>query len=180
MKGGALYGVLAEFATADLLLAATRAARRAGYRLEAYAPYPVEGLAEAVGFGPTRMPLVTFAGGLAGGLGTYFMEWYSAVISYPINVGGRPLHSWPAFVPPAVAFTILGAALASVLGMILANGLPRLRHPLFEVPGFDLATRNRFFLCLCVPAGPEGMDAGRAESLLQAQRAMKTWRVPRG
>ncbi|MGE5468695.1 MAG: DUF3341 domain-containing protein [Ignavibacteria bacterium] len=170
----ALYGVLAEFATADALLAAAAAATREGHRVEAYAPFPVDGLPEAVGFTRNRMPLIAFLGGLAGGAATYAMQWYSAVVSYPINVGGRPLHSWPAFMPATLAVTILGAALAVLAGMLIANGLPRLRHPLFEVREFDLATRNRFFLCL--RADLEG-DAERARRFLAEQPALRTWEV---
>lgn len=173
----ALYGLLAEFATADLLLAAAREAGRQGYAAEAYSPFPVEGLADAVGFTRNRMSTVAFVGGLLGGGGTYFMQWYSAVISYPINVGGRPLHSWPAFIPPTFAITILGASVAAVLGMLVANGLPRLNHPLFAIREFDLATRNRFFLCL--RPGQGGLDLDAARAFLEGQQAMKTWEVPR-
>jgi hypothetical protein len=140
---------MAEFATADALLAAAQAARTAGYaRIEAYAPFHVEGLAEAVGFTRTRVPLATFLGGAIGGVGGYFMQWYSAVLDYPINVGGRPLHSWPMFVPVTFELTILCAALAAVLALVCGSGLPDLYHPVFNARDFDLATRNRFFLVL--------------------------------
>lgn len=171
-----LYGVLAEFPTADELLAAARAAHDDGYTVEAYSPFPVEGLDEAVGFVRNRMPLITFVGGLAGGAGGYFMQWYSAVVSYPVNIGGRPLDSWPAFVPATFALTILGAAVAAVIGMLLANGLPRLRHPLFEIREFDLATRNRFFVCLRARSG--GLDVKRAKAFLARYGAMEAWEVP--
>lgn len=176
MKEGALYGVLGEFATADLLLAAAREAHGRGYPVEAYSPFPVEGLAEAVGFTHNRVALFTFVGGLLGGAGTYLMQWYSAVLSYPINSGGRPLHSWPAFIPPTFAITILGAAIAAVVAMIAANGLPRLHHPLFALREFDLATRNRFFLCL--RPGRQGLDVETARGFLAARKALKTWEVP--
>jgi hypothetical protein len=145
----ARYGLIAEFATADRLVDAARKAYLEGYRrLEAYSPFAVDGLAEAIGFGTNRVPLLTLLGGIIGGVGGYFMQWYSAVVSYPINVGGRPLHSWPSFVPATFELTILGAALAAVFGMLLSNGLPRLYHPIFNAKDFDLATRNRFFLCI--------------------------------
>jgi hypothetical protein len=145
----ARYGLIAEFATADRLVDAARKAYLGGYRrLEAYSPFAVEGLADAIGFGTNRVPLLTFLGGIVGGVGGYFMQWYSAVVSYPINVGGRPLHSWPSFIPATFELTILGAALAAVFGMLLSNGLPRLYHPIFNAKDFDLATRNRFFLCI--------------------------------
>lgn len=160
MNDARLYGVLAEFRTADALLGAARAAREAGYgRIEAYAPFPVEGLAEAVGFRRNIVPMATLAGGIVGGIGTYFMQWYSAVISFPINVGGRPLHSWPSFIPPTFEITILGAALSAAIVMMAANGLPRLHHPLFDVPEFDLATRNRFFLCVRATSNDFDADA---------------------
>ncbi|HEX8963620.1 MAG TPA: DUF3341 domain-containing protein [Rhodocyclaceae bacterium] len=171
-----LYGLLAEFADADDLIAAAADATREGLAVDAYAPFPVEGLPEALGFTRNRMPLICFLGGVAGGVATYALQWYSAVIDYPINVGGRPLDSWPAFVPPTLAVVILGAAIATLVGMLAANGLPRLRHPLFEVREFDLATRNRFFLCLRLDAA--GSDAERARGFLQGRPALKTWEVP--
>jgi hypothetical protein len=144
-----LWGLLGEFASADELIAAVRQARAAGYeRLEAYAPFHVEGLAEALGFERNCVPLFTFVGALAGAIGGYFLQWYSAVINYPINVAGRPLDSWPMFVPVTFEMAVLGGAFAAVISMFVASGLPRLRHPLFAARQFDLATRNRFFLCL--------------------------------
>lgn len=144
-----LYGILAEFENSDALKEAVRELRRnPDYVLRAYTPYPVEGLPEMLGVRRNSVAMVTLLGGVAGGLGGYFMQWYAAVISYPINIGGRPLHSWPLFVPVVFELTILCAALGAVFAMILGNGLPRLNHPLFDVPEFDLATRNRFFLCV--------------------------------
>ncbi len=150
MKGDAApWGLMAEFRTADELLAAARAAREAGYtRIEAYTPFHVDGLAEAMGLRPSRVPLATFVGALLGGLGGYFMQWYSAVVDYPINVGGRPLHSWPMFVPVTFELTVLGGALAAFAAVIVGNRLPDLSYPVFDAPDFELATRNRFFLCL--------------------------------
>jgi len=145
----ALWGLMAEFATADELLAAARAARAAGYtRQQAYAPFPIEGLAEAVGFGRDRVAPITFAGAVLGGLGGWFMQWYSAVIDYPLHIGGRPLDSWPMFVPVVFELAVLGGALAAFGAVILGNHLPDLAHPVFAAPDFELAARNRFFLCL--------------------------------
>ncbi|QJE01860.1 DUF3341 domain-containing protein [Massilia forsythiae] len=172
-----LYGLLAEFPDGDALLAATRAARAHGYaRVEAYAPFAVEGLEEAVGMRSNRIPLITLLGGVAGGAATYFLQWYAAVVDYPINVGGRPLHSWPAFIPATFEITILGAALAAAVGMLALNGLPRLHHPLFEVEEFELASRNRFFLCL--PARDPAFDRTRSSGFLRSLDPLLVREVP--
>jgi hypothetical protein len=171
------YGLLAEFSTAEELLAAARKAREAGYeRIEAYSPFPVEGLAEATGFTRNRVPLIVLLGGLAGGVGGYFMQWYSAVVSYPINSGGKPLHSWPEFIPVTFELAVLAAATAGVVGMLVLNGLPRLYHPLFNVREFDLASRNRFFLCL--RAGEPKFAPESARRFLQDLRPLEICDVP--
>jgi len=163
------YGILAEFKGADALLDAARRAREAGYEnVEAYSPFPVEGLAEVIGFRKNRIPAIVFAGGLLGGIGGYFMQWYSAVVSYPINSGGKPPHSWPEFIPVTFELTILCAALAGFFGLLFLNGLPRLHHPLFDVPEFHLASRNRFFLCI-------REDARR---FLETLEPLGIWEVP--
>jgi hypothetical protein len=142
-----LFGLAAEFENPDQLLAATRQAHAAGYRkIDATSPYPVEGLAEAVGFPRNRVPLVVLLGGIMGGLSGYLLQYFIAAVYYPINIGGRPLHSWPAFIVITFELTVLGAALAAVLGMLALNGLPMPHHPLFNVPAFQLASRDRFFL----------------------------------
>ena len=144
-----LYGLVAAFTTPEELLEATRRARRAGYRhMEAYTPFPVEGLAEALDFQRTHLPLVVLLGGLVGGVGGYALQYWINVVDYPLNVGGRPLHSWPAFIPVTFELTILVAALAAVLGMLALNGLPMPYHPLFNVPRFASVTRDGFFLCI--------------------------------
>lgn len=172
-----LYGMLAEFSTAEALKAAAEAARAAGYtRIEAYSPFPVEGLAEATGLRRNGVAPIVLAGGLAGGIGGYLMQWYSAVVSYPINSGGRPLHSWPEFIPVTFETTVLGAALAAVAGMLLLNGLPRLHHPIFNVREFDLASRNRFFLCLRGGEPQFALDAAR--EFLRGLEPLGVWEVP--
>ena len=144
-----IYGLMAEYDSPDAAVEAARSAYAEGYRrMDAYSPYPVEGLAEAIGFTRNRMPLIVLIGGLLGGAGAYFMQWYSATIHYPINVGGRPMHSWPAFIPITFELTVLGASLAAVLGMLGLNGLPMPYHPLFNMPNFELASKTHFFLCI--------------------------------
>ncbi len=143
-----LHGLMAEFGDPQALLTAVRVARRSHRHVDAYAPYAVDGLAEALGFRRNAVPLVTLLGGLVGGIGIYALQWYAAVIDYPINSGGRPLDSWPVFIPPTFEVTVLVAALAAFFGMLALNGLPRLNHPVFNAPEFDLASRNRFFLCI--------------------------------
>jgi hypothetical protein len=172
------YGMLAEFASAEQLLDAARHTRAAGYRqFEAYAPFPVEGLVEALG--PRRrdpIPFITLIGGLLGGAGGYFMQWYSAVVSYPINVGGRPEHSWPSFIPVTFELAVLGAAVFAVCGMLVLNGLPRLYHPLFNCDAFELASRNRFYLC--VRCSDRKYDARTVEQHLESLAPILVQEVP--
>ena len=177
MSGPALYGLLAEFPSADALCAAARHAREHGYtRVEAYSPFAIEGLDDIVGARKGWIAPLTLLGGVAGGAGTYFLQWYAAVVDYPINIGGRPLHSWPAFIPATFEITILGAAVAAVLAMLVLNGLPRLYHPLFEVEEFELASRNRFFLCL--PACDPVFAPGPARDLLAELHPLLLREVP--
>jgi hypothetical protein len=145
----AQHGCLAQFASVPALLAAVKQLRKDGYtRLEAYTPFAVDGLAEALGPVRNRVPLLMLIGGLVGGLGTLALQYYAAVIDYPIDVGGRPDASWPAFIPAALEMTILFAALAGIFGMLVGNGLPRLNHPLFDSGRFEAASRDGLFVLL--------------------------------
>lgn len=144
-----LYGVMAEFDNPDALVAAARQTREAGYtRMDAYSPFPVEGLADAIGFRRTRVPLLVLIGGIVGCVGGYLMQYWCSAVSYPADVAGRPLNSWPMFIPVTFEVTVLCAALTAVVGMLALNGLPRPYHPTFNVARFALASRDRFFLCV--------------------------------
>jgi hypothetical protein len=131
------------------VLEATRRARLAGYRdMDAYTPYPVEGLSTELGLRRSRVPFVVLTAGLIGaGLG-YFMQYYSMAVNYRLNVGGRPYNSWPVFIPVTFEVMVLVASFAAVLGMLYLNGLPRPHHPVFNVPQFARASQDRFFLCI--------------------------------
>jgi len=144
-----VYGLMAEYHDTETLLEAARRSYAEGYRrMDAFTPMPIEGLAEAIGFTRNALPQVVFAGGFLGAVGGFFMQWYSAVIDYPVNIGGRPLNSWPAFIPITFEMTVLCASLAAVFGLIALNGLPKPYHPVFNVPGFELASRSHFFFCI--------------------------------
>jgi hypothetical protein len=144
-----LYGLMAEFDNPTDLVEAARRTYDAGYRrINGYSPFPIEELSDAIGFHKSRLPLIVLIGGILGGLGGYLMMYYMEVIDYPINVGGRPFHSWPAFIPITFETTVLGAALACIFGMLALNKLPQPYHPVFNAPRFALATRDRFFLVI--------------------------------
>ena len=146
---GPLYGIIAEYPDATALVGAARAAREAGYRdIDGYSPFPIEELIETLDVHDRRLPFLVLVGGILGGIAGYALCYWTSVVDYPINVGGRPFHSWPAFIPVTFETTILGAALACVLGMLALNGLPMPYHPVFNVPRFALSSSDRFFLCI--------------------------------
>src|SRR5512146_646749 len=144
-----LYGLLAEFDSPSEILKATRRAYLEGYRrMDAYTPFPVHDLAEALGSKKSFVPTITLMGGLLGGGTAYALQYWINNIAYPLNVGGRPFHSWPSFIIVTFEMTVLFAGLAATFGMFALNGLPMPHHPIFNVPRFAMATRDRFFLCI--------------------------------
>ncbi|HEV8238108.1 MAG TPA: DUF3341 domain-containing protein [Thermoanaerobaculia bacterium] len=148
-SGGRLYGLMAEFETPGALIAATEQARKAGYRkMDAYAPYPIEEVVHALGHHHSKLPLMVLGGGVAGCLAGLGLQVYVNAIAYPLNIGGKPPLSWPAFVPVTFEMTILFASLTAVLGMLALNGLPTPYHPVFNLPRFSAASRDRYFLCI--------------------------------
>lgn len=144
-----IHGVIAEFSDATQLLRAAEEAHAAGYRqMDAYSPFPIHGLSEAIGFRSSRLPMIVLAGGILGAVGGFAMQYYATVIAYPLNIGGKPLNSWPAYIPVTFECAILAAALSAILGMLALNGLPEPYHPVFHVPRFEFASRDHFFLCI--------------------------------
>ena len=144
-----LYGLMAEFVEHYQLLDAARSAYAAGYRrMDAFSPFPIDELAEVLGYEYSLVPIFTLLGGMAGGLGGYFMEWYSMAQLYPLNVGGRPHNSWPNFIPITFELTILVASASAFVSMLILNRLPQPHHPVFNVPEFRRASIDRFFLCI--------------------------------
>jgi len=162
-----IYGVMAEFDSPTALVAAARAAREKGYRkLDAYSPFPIEELSDALHLHKNKLPLIVLIGGILGGLSGYMLQYFIAVQYYPINIGGRPLHSWPSFIIITFEMTILLAALAAVFGLLGLCGLPMPYHPTFNVPRFALASRNRFFLC--IEATDPLFDSSRTPEFLES------------
>ena len=143
------YGLMAEFGDADVLVTAARTVRDAGYtKFEAYSPFPIHGLGKAVGFKERSVAPLVLGGGIFGLMLGAGLQYWTSVIAYPLNIGGRPYNSWPMYVPPAFETTILFAAFAAVFGMLALNGLPQPYHPVFNAPRFALATQDRFFLVI--------------------------------
>ena len=167
-----LYGIMAEFEGPNELVHAARRVYEAGYRrINGYSPYPIEELSEAIGFTHSSLPLIVFIGGLVGGIGGFLMQYWIEVINYPINVGGKPYNSWPAFIPITFECTVLVAAFSAVLGMLVLNKLPQPYHPVFNAPNFALATRDRFFLV--VEANDPKYEHDRVAELLKSLNAQE-------
>jgi hypothetical protein len=165
-----VYGLLAEFDTPQKLVVAARRSREAGYRrVEAYTPFPIEELNEALALRPSRLPWIVLGGAVVGGLAGFLLQYWFNVIEYPMNIGGRPHNSWPAFLVPTFETTVLASALAAVLGMFALNGLPMPHHPVFNVERFALASRNRYFLC--IEARDRRFDRGETQRFLESLQA---------
>jgi hypothetical protein len=177
LKRPPIYGLLAEFDSPTALVEAAQQARQAGYRrMDGYSPFPIEELAEALGFEKSSVPLVVLIGGILGGSLGYLMQYWISVINYPLNIGGRPLNSWPAFIVVTFEMTILGAALFTVLGMLALNGLPEPYHPVFHVERFAFATRDRFFLC--IEARDPKFDRAATQKFLEGLKPKQVLEVP--
>jgi ActD protein len=173
-----LYGLMAEFGTPEALLAAAEAAREAGFeRMDAYAPMPVEGLAEAVGFRKTTVQKIVLAAGFLGACGGFTLCWWMTVVAYPHNVAGRPLNSWPAYVPITFESMVLVACLTALVSMLALNGLPEPYHPVFNVPEFARASRDRFFLC--IESSDARFDVDGTREFLEGLRPMGVMEVER-
>jgi len=161
------YGVIAEFANPDALIEGIRRTRAAGYEIvEAYTPYPIEEVWEAIGHPKSKVPLLVLVGGIIGCVGGYFLQYWVSAVTYPLNIGGRPFHSWPAFIPVTFETTVLVAGLFAVFGMLVLNGLPMPYHPVFTVPRFASASRDRYFLMIL--ARDKRFEAGAAFEFLEA------------
>ena len=166
-----LYGLMAEFRAPAAVVEAAEKVREAGYtRVDAYSPYPIEELNEALHLGRSRLPGIVLGGGIFGLLAGWALEYWSSVIEYPLNIGGRPFNAWPAFIIPAFETTILFAAGSAVFGMLALNGLPQPYHPVFNVPGFALASRDKFFICI-EDTDPK-FDAAQTRKFLQSLHAL--------
>ncbi len=171
----AVYGLMAEFEDPNALVAAVYRAQSEGYRkMDAYSPFPIEELHEALGLPHSRLPLIVLIGGIAGCIGGYLLQYWAASIAYPLNIGGKPFNSWPMFIPVTFETTVLAAALSAVLGMLALNGLPMPYHPVFNVPRFALASRNRFFLCIEARDSRFDMEETRAFLELLGSQGVST------
>lgn len=167
--GTSLYGLVAEYNEPEEVLEAANRSRKAGYKaIDAYTPFPIEGLDEALGMEPTRLGWVVLIAGIIAGLGGFFMQWFANVEFYPLNIGGRPLNSWPNFVVITFECTVLISAFTAGLFMMGRSGLPRAYHPIFNTPNFESATRDRFFLC--IEARDERFDLEATRSFLESTR----------
>ena len=172
-----IYGVMAEFDNPTALVHAARRVYERGYKkVEAYSPFPIEELSEALHQPKNKLPMVVLMGGVLGGLAGYLMQYYVTVIHFPINIGGRPLHSWPAYIIITFELTVLFASFAAFLGLLALCGLPMPYHPVFNVPRFDQASRDKFFLVIL--ARDPKFDLDKAWDFLETLNAREVTDVP--
>ena len=172
-----IYGLMAEFETPTDLVHACKAAYAEGYReMDAYSPFPIEEASEAIGFHKSAVPLITLTGGILGGLSGFGLQYWINVIAYPLNIGGKPYDSWPAFIVPTFEMTILFAGLVGMFGMFALNGLPQPYHPVFNVDRFSKVTRNRFFLC--VEATDPKFDMTGTQQFMERLKPLSISEVP--
>ena len=177
MKDPRIYGLLAEFDSVDAVIRAAQRVREAGYRkIDAYSPFPLEELSEAIGFEKNGVALVCLVGGLLGCTGAYVLQWWINTISYPVNIGGRPFHSWPSFIIVTFEMTILFSGLSAVFGMLALNGLPMPYHPVFNVPQFDAASRDRFFIIIF--SSDKNYDSVLTRTFLEGLNPLSVSEVP--
>lgn len=171
-----VYGIMAEFETQEGLFAACRNARDKGFKqMDAYTPAPLHGLTDAMGWDDNTLQKIVFAGGITGCISGFSLMYYITMITYPMNIGGKPNFSWPAYVPPTFEMTVLFAAFAAVFGMIALNGLPSPYHPVFNNPRFDMASTDRFFLC--IESTDPLFDLSATREFLEAQHAKEVVEV---
>lgn len=157
------FGMMAEFDDHQQLIKAASAAHAAGYRkMDAYTPYPIHGLSEALGQKPTKISALVLIGGVIGCIGGFGLMCWITLVAYPMNVAGKPMYSWPAYIPITFETTVLCAALTAVFGMLALNGLPQPYHPVFNVDRFKRASQDRFFLCIESADPKFDLDATRA------------------
>jgi hypothetical protein len=177
MKDPKIFGLMAEFDDVNDAITAAHRVYGAGYRkIDAYSPFPVEELSEAIGFHKNGVALVCLVGGLLGCTGAYVLQWWINTISYPINIGGRPFHSWPSFIIVTFEMTILFSGLSAVFGMLALNGLPMPYHPVFNVPRFEFASKDRFFIV--VFSSDKNYDAVRTRQFLEGLNPISVAEVP--
>ncbi len=177
MKDTGTYGLMAEFDDVNNVITAARRVYGAGYRkIDAYSPFPVEELSEAIGFHKNGVALVCLVGGLLGCTGAFTLQWWINTISYPINIAGRPLNSWPSFIIVTFEMTILFSGLSAVFGMLALNGLPMPYHPVFNVPRFEFASKDRFFIVIF--SSDRNYDATRTRQFLEGLNPISVAQVP--
>ena len=177
MKDTGTYGLMAEFDNVNDAVTAARQTYGAGYRkIDAYSPFPVEELSEAIGFHKNGVALVCLIGGLLGGSAAFTLQWWINTISYPVNIGGRPLNSWPSFIIVTFEMTILFSGLSAVFGMLALNGLPMPYHPVFNVPQFESVTKDHFFIVIF--SSDKNYDAASTRQFLEGLGPISVAEVP--